>query len=128
MIVKAITAVHADEPVYQLAEVEKQGPDGRGFHRYQIMLIRRDGDWAEFCTDLGPAANFTADQFCVLTLWEHTVGEARDIADRMRFDRLPVGKEIERRDMVGDWLLWEEERWRRQANRSTFGFGGQVVR
>ena len=62
-----------------------QSPNSRGFHRYRILLVKRDGNIAEYREDLGLAKNFKGiRQFNVPSLWEHSVNELLDIATTLR--------------------------------------------
>ena len=62
-----------------------QSPDSRGFHRYRIILVNRDGKLAEYREDMGLASNFKGiRQFNVPSLWEHSVEELLDIANLLR--------------------------------------------
>ena len=89
-----VKAVQYDEPALRLEEVNIQSPGSRGWHRYQIIHVMRDGMLAEFRTDLGRRGKFKADQFRIPAAVKsrktgkitslHTVGELCDIADWMR--------------------------------------------
>lgn len=76
--------ISEDEPCLALFEMNEQSPDSRGFHRYQIIYVVRDGKSAQFRKDLGLAKKFKHDQFRIPSYLEHTVGELRDMADWVR--------------------------------------------
>ena len=68
-----------------MQEAHLQSPDSKGFHRYRIILVNRDGKLAEFREDMGLASNFKGiRQFNVPSLWEHSVSELLEIADVLR--------------------------------------------
>lgn len=68
-----------------MQEVHLQSPDSRGFHRYRIIIVNRDGKLSEFREDMGLAKNFKGiRQFNVPSLWEHSVEELLDIANTLR--------------------------------------------
>ena len=72
-----------------MQEVHLQSPGSRGFHRYRIFMVNRDGRLAEFREDMGEAKNFKGmRQFNVPSLWEHTVSELLDIAETLRNETL----------------------------------------
>ncbi len=74
-----------NEKAYSLQEVHLQSPGSRGFHRYRILIVSRDGNLAEYREDMGLASKFKGiRQFNVPSLWEHTVSELLDIADTLR--------------------------------------------
>lgn len=68
-----------------MQEIHLQSPDYRGFHRYRILIVNRDGRLAEYREDMGKASKFKGvRQFNVPSLWEHTVAELLSIADTLR--------------------------------------------
>lgn len=94
--------VLADEPCLGLAELNKQAPDFRGFHRYQIISVIRNDKRIDYREDLGLASNFKADQFVIPGGVENerggviveTVGSLKDIAEQVRTIRLWDKKEL----------------------------------
>ena len=84
--------VSPDEPCFQLSEVNLQSPGSRGFHRYQILLVVRGDQIAEYRLDLGLASRWKADQIRIPGGVKngnryhilHTVGELQEIAAKMR--------------------------------------------
>lgn len=99
-IMTATISVNHNEKAYSLQEVHLQSPGSRGFHRYRIIVVNRDGRLAEFREDMGEAKNFKGvKQFNVPALWEHTVGELLGIADVLRNETF-----ID----VKDWLELEQ--------------------
>jgi hypothetical protein len=70
-----------------LYEVNEMSPDNRGWHRYQVILVARDGKLAEYRTDLGPKENFKGQrQLNIPSLWEHTVEYLIKLAEELRKD------------------------------------------
>ncbi len=85
MIIVATSYVKPDEKAYSLQEIHEQSPGSRGFHRYRIILVNRDGKLAEYREDMSLASRFKGvRQFNVPSLWEHSVAELLDIADVLR--------------------------------------------
>ena len=85
MIIPATLYVNGNEKAYSLQEIHLQSPGSRGFHRYRIIMVRRDGNLAEYREDMGLAKNFRGiRQFNVPSLWEHSVEELLDIANILR--------------------------------------------
>lgn len=81
----AAVFVLVDEKAYGLIELNLLKPDYTSLRRYQIVLVNRGDKLAEAAMDLGPAENFLGVvEFNIPSLWEHTVGELRDIADTLR--------------------------------------------
>ena len=77
--------VGGDEKAWELIEVNLQSPGNRGWHRYQILRVLRDGNIAEWRRDLGESKNFKGvNQLRIPSLWEHTVDELFDLADELR--------------------------------------------
>lgn len=85
MITPATLSVNPNEKAYGLQEVHLQSPDSRGFHRYRILIVNRDGRLAEYREDMGLASKYKGiRQFNVPSLWEHSVAELLSIADTLR--------------------------------------------
>lgn len=85
MLIPATLSVQENERAWSLQEAHLQSPDSKGFHRYRIILVNRDGKLAEFREDMGLASNFKGiRQFNVPSLWEHSVSELLEIADVLR--------------------------------------------
>lgn len=91
--------VYGNEKAYSLQEVHLQSPDYKGFHRYKIIIVNRDGNLAEYREDMGLASKFKGiRQFNVPSLWEHSVEELLDIANMLRTETF-----ID----ISDWLELE---------------------
>lgn len=95
----ATTYVLTDEKAWNLSEVNLVGGPGEGIRRAQVITVLRDDDLADYFEDMGPADAFTADQFRVPSLWEHTVGELREIAWWLREHPIDPDK-IVRTDLI----------------------------
>lgn len=85
---KLIPVAHTilgDEKAWGLYEIHEQSPGNRGFHRYQIIQVIRDGKIAEFRKDMGLASKWKGvKQLRIPSLMEHTVDELMDLADELR--------------------------------------------
>lgn len=91
------TYVIGDEKAWGLFEIHEQSPGSKGFHRYQIIQVNRDGKIAEFRRDMGSAKGFKGvNQIRIPSLWEHTVDELMDIANHLRGQ-----SQIDVRDFLG---------------------------
>jgi hypothetical protein len=127
LMVRRIESVKPDEKAFRLSELVLMAPDYAGFRRYQVILVNRNDDMAEYRLDLGPADGFTAPEFQVLAMWEHTVAELQDIADRQRlgddyWQKRTAELQAES-TLIEDWHDQVEERRELIHNRSTFGPG-----
>jgi hypothetical protein len=81
------TTVTGDEKAYAYQEVNLQSPGNRGFHRYRIILVNRDGNIAEFRQDMGPIDQWVGTrQINIPSFWEHTVDELRDLGENLRYE------------------------------------------
>lgn len=86
-----------DEPCFNLAEVNLMAPKDGKWHRYQIVVVIRNGELAEYRKDMGLRTKFKAHQFRVMggvidkkkIYIEETVGSLRQEADQMR-DETPL--------------------------------------
>lgn len=85
MLIQATLSIQPNEKAYSLQEVHLQSPGSRGFHRYRIIIVNRDGKLAEYREDLGNIDKWRGVRcFNIPSLWEHTVGELLHIADYLR--------------------------------------------
>jgi len=85
MITLITTTVYGDEKAWGYAEVHKQSPRYRGFHRYRVISVLRDGRLAEYSEDMGLASKFKGiTPIAIPSFWEHSVDELRDLADELR--------------------------------------------
>jgi len=76
-----------NEKAWTYLEMQEQSPFNKGFHRYRIIGVLRDGRVAEYREDMGSAKNFVgAKQLHIPSLWEHTVAELINLADGLRWD------------------------------------------
>lgn len=96
--------VTEDEPCLGLAELIRQSPGNKGFHRYQIIHVMRGDKVVEYQKDMGAAEDFANyDSFNIPggaydehgKLWiEHNVGELVQIAEQLRgnpaFDKVEL--------------------------------------
>ena len=88
--------VSPDEKAYRLAELvftpfalSKGGRRFKphsmsGVKRWEIIWVNRGDKLAQHIRDMGPASAFSAGPVNIFALWEHTVAELRDIAERWR--------------------------------------------
>src|SRR3990167_10317835 len=124
-LVPATIYVIPGEPVYTLAELDLVPPDYGPKHRYQLLFVNRDGRIAEYREDLGLASAFSSRQFRVLTFWEHSVAECRDIADEQRLGQDYWEKRLEEiqaeSTLIEDFYAAHEEARKQIANQSIFG-------
>lgn len=96
--------VLGDEYCIELVETNRMAPNkdgGTGWHRFQIIRLYRNNHLHEYQEDMGPREKFKAGQFrimCGVVDWgsgrtkvyqEHTVNEAREMADDMRWNKQP---------------------------------------
>ena len=54
--------------------------------RYQIIIVNRNDQLAEYREDLGLASDFDAIQFRIPSFWVHTVGELKEMAETLRLN------------------------------------------
>ena len=88
--------VLANEPCYRLAEVNLQSPDCKGFHRYQLIWIIRNGNLTEYVEDMGLAKDIKVDQLIILGCEDETVERMKYMANQIR-DEPP----FDRRELAG---------------------------
>jgi hypothetical protein len=127
LMVRRTDTVSPDEKAFRLSELVLMAPEYSGFRRYQVIIVNRHDALAEYRHDLGPAGDFTAPEFQVLALWEHTVAELQDIAEQQRlgddyWQKRTAELQAES-TLIEDWHDQVEERRELIHNRSTFGPG-----
>ncbi len=128
--------VTEDEPCYLLAELNLISASGMRRHRYQVLKVVRSDRLVTAYVDLGLASLHKADEVTIPGGYVEettgkgyvysTVGELREIADRLR--SAPVRREIEPSDLQGMYHSFMDEVGRFSTRQSTFGHGGSLVR
>ena len=84
-LIRVAQTILGDEKAYGLFEINQQSPGNRGFHRYQVIQVIRDGKIAEWRKDMGLASKFKGvNQLRIPSLFEHTVDELMALADELR--------------------------------------------
>jgi len=90
-IIPAVDKIFGDEKAISLYEMHLQSPGSRGFHRYQIIHVPRNGVVCEWRKDMGLAKNYKGvNQFRIPSYMEHTVDELKAIADNRRSSKFDV--------------------------------------
>lgn len=118
--------LHLDEKVWWLHEVVRNKPSW-GPHRYQVLLVRRGEYEYRFEKDLGPELLYPGSSpFNFWAASEYSVGEALEIADRLREGKDPEPREPS--DIVGDYVDQLEERKAQRAHRSVSGTAVTIQR
>ena len=84
-LIRVTQTIEGNEKAWGLYEINEQSPGNRGFHRYQIIQVIRDGQIAEWRKDMGLAKKFRGvNQLRIPALLEHTCDELMDLADELR--------------------------------------------
>jgi hypothetical protein len=93
------TTVTGNEKAYAYFEVHQQSPSSKGFQRYRVIFVNRDGKLAEYREDMGKASKFKGvRQLSIPSFWEHSVDELKGIADELRNldnDKLDIAELLE---------------------------------
>ena len=90
-IIPAVENILGNEKAIALYELHLQSPGSKGFHRYQIILVPRDGVACEWRKDMGSIKNWKGvNQLRIPSLMEHTVDELKAIANELRNTRFDV--------------------------------------
>ena len=127
--------VTEDEPCYLLAELILLNARNMARHRYQMLKVVRGDALVTAYVDLGPAARYKADEVTIPGGYVgengkgyvfSTVGELREIADRLRSD--PPRREMEPTDLQGSYMEYLDQMERFRTRQSSFAATGQLVR
>jgi hypothetical protein len=90
-ILPAVDKIFGDEKAIALYEIHEQSPNFRGFHRYQIIQVPRNGVICEWRKDMGNADNFRGiSQLRIPSYMEHTVDELKAIANELRTHQFDI--------------------------------------
>lgn len=90
-IIPAVENIIGNEKAIALYELHLQSLGCKGFHRYQIIQVPRDGVVCEWRKDMGKASNFKGiNQLRIPSYMEHTVDELKGIADSLRVTKFDV--------------------------------------
>ena len=101
MITPVATTIFGNERAMGLYEIHEQSPNSRGFHRYQIIHVIRDGYSAEFRRDMGLASKYKGvKQLRIPSYMEHTVDELLGLAEGLRNEVTVDHDELAQRDNV----------------------------
>ena len=86
-LIVATNTILGNEKAWELMELDLQSPKSRGFHRYQIIRVNRNGVMAEFRHDMGLTKKWKGvKQIRIPSLWEHTVDELKALAEELRYE------------------------------------------
>jgi len=117
--------LHPDEPVYGLAELNLQQPDGKEHHRYQLVRVLRGSHLVWIRIDMGLAT--TADQFRVVSNPDgDTVASVQAYAEARRDDmywQKFLAEQAAANTLITDAIHWHEEKLRHRRKQSKFGPG-----
>ena len=77
-----------NEKAWAYLEMNEQSPDFRGFHRYQLIYVNRDGKITEYREDMGKASAFVGAKTAIHipSIWEHSVAELINLAHELRWE------------------------------------------
>ena len=85
MIIPVADTIFGNEKAEALYELHMQSPGSHGFHRYQIVVVNRNGILCEWRKDMGLASRWKGvKQIRIPSFWEHSVDELMDIAEFLR--------------------------------------------
>ena len=91
MILPVADKIFGDEKAISLFEIHEQSPGCKGFHRYQIIRVPRNGVVCEWRKDMGKADNYNGvSQLRIPSLMEHTVDELKAIANELRTHKFDI--------------------------------------
>ena len=100
-IVLVANTISGNEKAMGLYEMAEQSPVSKGFHRYQIIHVIRNGKLAEFRKDMGLAKRWKGAKYLrIPSLMEHTVDELMDLADELRYEHKIDYKDLLNLDRV----------------------------
>jgi len=101
MITPIATTVLGSEKAMGLYEMHLQSPLSKGFHRYQIIHVVRDGHLAEFRKDMGSAKKYKGVKYIrIPSYMEYTVDTLMDWAEDLRNEVTVDHDELAQRDNV----------------------------
>ena len=91
MILPVADKIFGNEKAIALYEMHLQSPKSRGFHRYQIIHVPRNGVVCEWRKDMGSTKNFKGiNELRIPSLMEHTVDELKAIANELRVSKFDI--------------------------------------
>ena len=86
LLIPGMQPLSPDEPCWSLYERDELTADFKRLRRVQTVRVLRNGRLAEFSVDMGPAGEFVAGPFTVVSILEDSVGQALEAADYLRGD------------------------------------------
>lgn len=109
-------SLHVDEWVEWLEEFSRNVVGGR--RRIQRITVRRGEYWCDFEKDMGPAENFRPNPLFMVLGSAYRVGEAMDMAERLREDKAP---EETKSTLAEDYLRERDEARQLRKHRTVSG-------
>jgi hypothetical protein len=95
-----VDKVDGNEKAYWLNEAPFMAPDFSGFHRYQIIQVKRGDNLSVYIKDMGHNNFFKGVRIInIPSLWEHTVDELKFLADQIRNET--AQEEIDIKELLG---------------------------
>ena len=95
-IIPAVDKIFGDEKAIYLYEIHEQSPNFKGFHRYQVIHVPRNGVVCEWRKDMGKASLYKGiNQLRIPSYMEHTVDELKAMADELRVRKFDVADFLE---------------------------------
>jgi len=83
--------IFGGEKAIALYEMHLQSPGSKGFHRYQIIHVPRNGVICEWRKDMGLADDYNGvSQLRIPSYMEHTVDELKAMANELRTHKFDI--------------------------------------
>lgn len=74
-----------DEKIWGLWELSLTARDSKSVRRYQIIVVQRGEERAQYVIDMGLANMYPAKQLSIPGAWVIGVARAREVADEIRY-------------------------------------------
>jgi len=114
--------------VWGLWELNLTANDSQSVRRYQIIVVERGGDRAQYLIDMGLASMYPVDQISIPGAWVVSVARVRDVADEIRFKNMAEEIGIEGTDLKSGYIDELEILDRHRRRVSQFGKHHMVQR
>jgi len=114
-IVPITLYISMDEYAAELYEIVKASPDGQGRHLYRYITVIRGDAPAQHVTDLGLCTDPNAG-VAIPSMYEHTVGELMDIAEKLRATAPAPERPDPKDDLIGGYFDIMEQQNRARHN------------
>ena len=120
--------IDPDEMIHGYLELNLTAPDSKSVRRYQIIIVQRGQERAEYMADMGIDSLWGIDQICIPGEFIITAAKAMDVANEIRMNKMQEQLSIEPEDLYNGYFDMVDEAIKNASHISQFGPSYKVQR